>query len=153
MSKSTDSAKARLQVALSIHQHKLRQHSMQGSRLFAATTWQVKVQPCVHAKPNRRQLRLACRAADRGNSASAVADKLGNLFSKVGKKAEEEEDRCARKLRLVTIPGWLWAGWCCLYCFLWVHRFKYDFANSRWVRVKPERDADGGLQSNYKQRV
>ncbi len=24
-------------------------------------------------------------------------------------------------------------------------RFKYDFANSRWVRVKPERDADGAL--------
>ena len=84
---------------------------MQGSHMASATAWHTKTQPCVHAMPSRRQLRLACRAARNGNSASAVTDKLGSLFSKVGKKAEaEEEDRCARNTAIwlftVTI-GWV----------------------------------------------
>ena len=83
---------------------------MQSSHMSAATSWHIKAQPCAHAMPSRRQLRLACRAARSGNSASAVADKLGSLFSKVGKKAEEEEDRCARSPSVVLLPGRL-VGW------------------------------------------
>ena len=69
--------------------------------MASATAWHIKTQPCVHAMPSRRQVRLACRAARKGNSASAVTDKLGSLFSKVGKKDADVEDRCARNYNSV----------------------------------------------------
>ena len=101
----------------------------------------VRACPCAHAS-SRRQLRLACRAQRGGGAASAVTDKLGSLFSKAaGKKAVEEEDRCAPLAPLALLAraaGLLTAP-------VLSRRFKYDFANSRWVRVKPERDADGAL--------
>jgi hypothetical protein len=48
--------------------------------------------------------------------------------------------RAALALQALHAPGDAPPHWPLL-----SRRFKYDFANSRWVRVKPERDADGAL--------
>ncbi len=68
---------------------------LQGSQASALGGRGVQPCPCARAS-SRRQLRLACRAQHGSGAASAVTEKLGSLFSKAaGKKAGEEEDRCA----------------------------------------------------------
>jgi len=68
---------------------------LQGSQTSVFGGRGVHACPCARVS-SRRQLRLACRAQRGSGAASAVTEKLGSLFSKAaGKKAVEEEDRCA----------------------------------------------------------